>query len=162
MKVIGVDPGGSTTGLVVRKGRDCIDHQLVERGDDFGGYLREVLSAIDAFDWEFGCDLICVEGLNPPNPHLGMTNVGWLMDTAQVLGAVRARWPDCVVVPPARHGKTPDLPQPHLDAYMADRYPANLIGSRERGGKYGGKLRHARSAFDVANPTVQQRFGVTT
>lgn len=167
MTWIGIDPGGRTTGLVIRDGRTVLHHTLVVREGQMDPYLDDLLNTVHEALVRAPDSYVAVEGLNPPTPHLGMTSVGWLMDTAQVLGAVRTHW-DCTVVPPAKHGKVPDIAQPALDAYMAQHYPAELLGPRELGGKYGGKLRHARSAWDVSvtaerrSRTVQQKFGITS
>ena len=139
--VLGVDPGGQSTGLVLRD-RDELRHgEVVKRGDrDMAPYMLDVISAMSAFTVPA---LVAVEDVNEPSPHMGMVALRGLLDTAQVLGAVLSQWPHAVVVPPGGHGKGP------LAAY-----PAELVGARERSGA--GRLRHARSAWDLAGAAVRQ------
>lgn len=150
MIVVGVDPGGATTGIVVRDGATPVRAELVSNSDGqmSDGYLAEVIAALD--DAITGRMLCAVEGLVEPNPHVRLANVRGLLDTAQVLGAVRhqaalwlaeGRLSGVVVVPPGGHGSAP-----------LACYPAALVGDRERQGT--GRLRHARSAYDVAGAGV--------
>lgn len=166
MVVLGCDPGGRTTGLVVRSGSVLLDHALVARGDDLHAYLLDVVQTIDQLDHDHAPARLAVEDLVDPNPHLGLANVRGLIDTAQVIGAIRLTWSDCHMVRPDRHGAVPKgwAPGPQLDAWMRQQYPADLLGPKEIGGAYTGRLRHARSAWDIAGValTVQQRFGVTS
>lgn len=137
--VVGVDPGGQTTGIVRRTG-DRLDHyDLVIRGDSpMADYLQRVLIAVArAATDRTPKPLLAVEDLTHPNPHLGVANVAGLLDTAQVLGAVTARWPNRRLVAPGGHG-----------SHLLAAYPAELVGARERSG--GGRLRHCRSAWDIA------------
>jgi hypothetical protein len=148
--VVGVDPGGATTGIVVRDGATPVRAMLVSNsdGDMSAGYLAEV---IDALDDAITMRMLCaVEGLVEPNPHVRLANVRGLLDTAQVLGAVRhqaavwtaqGRLSGVVVVPPGGHGSAP-----------LACYPAVLVGEREKRGT--GRLRHGRSAWDIAGAGV--------
>lgn len=142
---IGVDPGSRETGIVARQGRDLLGHQVVRRTtkDRFPDvcYIDEVLCAI----WRFGKlpdargGLLAIEGVEPPNPHLGMSNPTGVMGTSIVLGAVMGefRHSPVVLVEPAAHGQAP-----------LRTYPPELIGEKERRGA--GRLRHCRSAWDIA------------
>lgn len=119
---------------------------LVERdGDDWAGYRGALRETLAQYRLEaFGVDVWAVEGLNHPHPRMKLVNVRGLLDTARVIGWLDV-WlaPSRTVleVPPGRHGSGP------LAAY-----PAELVGPRERSGS--GKMRHVRSAFDVAHAAV--------
>lgn len=147
---VGIDPGGSETGIIARHGDRCLYRSVVTRDDlQMGDYIAEVISVVvDALAEVDPVDVledpVSVEGLTTPNPHIGMTSVRGLLDTAQVLGAVLAHWPTAVVVPPAGNGSAP------LAAYPADLRP--IRGQ----GKGRDRLRHCRSAWDIAGaaPTL--------
>lgn len=161
-RILGVDPGGAHTGLVLRDGPRLLANRLVSRGDQqIPAYLVQVLDAVQDL-WDLDPPpktpvvIVAVEGLNAPTPHMGLTNVTGLLDAAQVLGAVLACWTAAVVVPPGGHGAVPDvlqaLPGKAGDKacrqYLDDTYPAALIGAREKRGA--GLLRHCRSAWSIA------------
>lgn len=154
MTVIAVDPGGSNTGIVVRDGRTLSGHTLIEAKtfDSYDDYLCGVVQAVEGYvDSSAGPVDVLVEGLVHPNPHMGYANVTGLINAAQVIGALRISY-RVGVVRPGGHGRIPkDLDRgDQLDTYMAKHYPAQLLGRREIGGKYTGKLRHCRSAWDVS------------
>lgn len=161
-RIVGVDPGGRSTGVVAlrfHQGKPYLLYQaLVTRDDPTAAqrlngettltrHIRESLHTVriatgderllDSFQPRIDPNvLICAEDLTDPNPHLGMTAVRGLIDTAQVLGAIRAAYPNSVVVRPGRHGSHP------LSAY-----PDQLVGPNEKKGA--GKYRHLRSAYDI-------------
>lgn len=143
--VVGVDPGGRTTGVCVRLGDEVAAAELVRRDSDAGvvdaTYLAEVVScvsdAITTAKKHTEHVVVAVEGLNPPTPHLGMASVSGLLGAATVLGALLSQWPDAVVIPPGGHGSSP-----------LQTYPEVLRGPKEVSGT--GKRRHVRSAWDVA------------
>lgn len=147
--VIGVDPGGASTGIVVRLGDRLLDWALVERAEpeEFDAYLGRVMTEITTAGNDRPHALLAVEDLNHPNPHLGLANVEGLMATAQVLGAIRRHatrtYLRLVLVPPGRHGSAP-----------LQSYPRELVGERERAGT--GRMRHLRSAWDVAGAAKMQ------
>lgn len=168
MRVLGVDPGGAVTGLVVRDGHRLLAHQLVRRRKHNrtdrrdGDYLRWVIDTLNDLAGDHVPQVIACERLVEPNPHLGLTSVRGLLDTAYVIGAVMHTWPDVRLVRPARHGGTPDLPRgPILDAAMRQAYPADLLPTAD-GTAYTDLARHCRSAWDVAGAcqSLQQRFGL--
>ena len=139
---IGVDPGGRHTGIVLRHSDQLVRWMLIRRATPLDAYLEEVVAAVVemyAYAPTVGIGgpiLVAVEDLNDPNPHMGVTAVRGIIDTAQVIGALSVTLP-IVRIPPGRHGSAP------LAAY-----PTALRGARELVGK--GKLRHVRSAWDVA------------
>jgi len=143
---IGVDPGGRETGVVLRVGRECARAVVVVRElDEMGPYLREVVDLLA----ELGADhppdvrpLVLVEGISHPTGRnldgkVAPINVDGLIAAAQVIGAILVTFPTALVVPPGRHGKAPLI-----------AYPPELRGAREVKGA--GRLRHARSAWDVS------------
>lgn len=156
--VLGVDPGAKDTGICVIRGREVLAcHTVHTEGELFPAdrlYLRQVVLTLSRyFD---RCDpneptLVAVESITKPNWHMGRggaaANPTALLATAEVLGAVLAHpWPvPIVAVPPGKNGSQP------LGAY-----PQELVSAAERRAKNwqlkvgGGKLRHQRSAFDVA------------
>lgn len=133
--MIGVDPGGRTTGVVVREGDSLIYWALVHRDSDLDLYIDEVVETVRTA-LVYDTEPVAVEDITDPNPHMGMMAVRGIIDTAQVLGAVCSHF-DVVRVPPGGHGSGP------LAAY-----PAELVGGRERKGT--GKRRHVRAAYDIA------------
>jgi len=145
--IVGVDPGGQTSGFAVRIGDQCVAAALVENTTGRDGYLDELAEQLDRY-WTFCGDLdgpryVAVEDVRHPSPHLGTINVAGLLETAVGLGAVLAwcrTWQAPVVtVPPGGHGTAP------LTAY-----PRRLVGEHELG-EYGkGRMKHARSAWDIA------------
>lgn len=161
MKVLGVDPGGQSTGMVVRDRDRLVGWHLCSRGHQpIADYIDQLLGmAVDlAHDTADagGLDLIAIEGLNDPSPHMGMTSVRGLIDTATVIGALLA-WsgidgdPLGLLVDPGGHGSAAEgLGRAGLLAC----YPHQLVGDREDKGA--GRLRHVRSAWDVAAAGARQ------
>lgn len=147
--VLGVDPGGQETGLVLVVDGKLVAHEVVQRK---GSSLQEWVVAV----WDAVCDvmeaepfgpftvLVCVEDVNAPNPHLGLIQVRGLLDAAAVLGVVLANSKTVQLVPPGGHGSAP------LRAY-----PPELVGPNEPRGT--GVLRHCRSAWDIAHAGVRLR-----
>lgn len=169
--VLGIDPGGSATGLCLRNGEgELLAHSVLtrRRNSPITDHIRLILEAVDDLvepdtayvyrmsqaepvarlpligrpntedpDVNRGTLVIAAEDIVDPNPHLGITALRGLLDTALVLGGILGRWPDTVLVRPGRHGSQP-LPA----------YPPQLAGPRESIGT--GILRHARSAYDIA------------
>lgn len=92
---------------------------------------------------EYDADAVAIEGVQKPSPFMGksgnvsFTNVNGLLGTAMVLGAVLAALP-AIVVPPGGNGSDP-----------MGVYPVELRPTRGKGAG-GDKLRHERSAWDVA------------
>jgi hypothetical protein len=152
--IVGVDPGGAWCGIVVRRGADAVWVDAVHRGDEVGdaGWLAHVRASLnaamaqaasldaalaEAAGLRQGKGLLAVEDVVAPNPHVRVTNVAALLGTAKVVGMVLAVHPTAILVRPGGHGSAP----------LAS-YPPNLVGDRERAGS--GRLKHARSAYDVA------------
>lgn len=146
--VVGVDPGGRQTGIVVRYGDTCLAADLLTRDgpETFpkADYLAEVIDAIGGLVVyasqeapDAGWPRVAVEGVVHPSGHVRMINAAGLLGTACVLGAVLAHYPAALVVPPASHGAGP-----------RSAYPAALWPPTEKRGT--GRRRHLRSAWDIA------------
>lgn len=162
--IVAVDPGGRATGIVVRH-RDRLHHsKLIVRGDpamSFDFYLQAVIDAVTKardvarintvvvpVEARYSSIPLAVEDLTDPNPHMGLTSLRGLIDTAQVIGAIAGQW-IIIRIPPGGHGSGP------LAAY-----PKALIGEREKRGA--GQYRHLRSAWDIAataRTLTRQRAG---
>lgn len=162
-RVVGVDPGGRTTGIVAQVDGHPIFTSLVTRRDPARPYppgvdddglarhIREVAATVEtaiaaaamAGDTRLAHleIVVAVEDIVDPNPHLGVTALRGLLDTAQVLGHLRGVYPQAVLVRPRRHGSGP-----------LSTYPKTLIGPRESKGA--GRFRHLRSAWDVARAAI--------
>lgn len=141
MKVVGVDPGGRETGLVLRAGSELVNARVVRRTGreklPTPDYLCAVVLSIDEYLEQAGDEsLLAVEGLVHPSPHMDLTNVLGLVGTGMVLGAVVCQWPEAIVVRPNKHG-----------ALAPVAYPEPL---RPRARRLGGSSEHARSAWDIA------------
>ncbi len=157
--VLGIDPGGKWTGLVVRDGDTLLAAGTVQRdahdtARDLAGagpaYLDEVLTV--ARRYATAADLVAIEGVHKPNPHVrgGRTRASNVIDpgpiiaTAVLVGHLRAAFPDATIVPPGRNGSGLLLTYP--PALVSD--PERRHGLHRTGDQ--GKLRHVRSAWDVA------------
>lgn len=146
--ILGVDPGGAATGLVVRCGATLVSHTTVRRDPDraIGAYLEEVLAAVENMSVGDRFELIAVEAVVAPggfaNGRRSPISLPGLIGTAIVAGGVAALGWSCpmrmVWVPPGHNGQ---------GALVA--YPAELCPTRGQG-KGADGLRHERSAWDVA------------
>lgn len=154
--LVGLDPGARDTGIVGIRSDNTVSGVTVHNDGDLlpvpPAYLRDVITELDRLTDGVDHVLVCVESIHRPNWHVGKgqgggaaSNPEALIGTAMVLGAVLHRFPDATLVPPGRNGSRP----------LRD-YPAALVsdGERRRDGwedRVGtGKLRHQRSAWDVA------------
>lgn len=159
--IVGVDPGGRHTGITVidRAGWYC-GHTLVDRedGNSRTAWARRVCCEVR--DWmplDLDCDpdavpIVAIEDVTAPNPHIrrrdgnAVIDPAGVIDTAWVAGAVTADLSHITrvqVVAPAGHGA------PVGDRRVLQQlYPSELVGDRETKGT--GRLRHCRSAYDVA------------
>jgi hypothetical protein len=146
--IVGVDPGSRNTGVVVRQGIVLVDFETVIRvgSEDLplAGYLQEVLRVVLGFWQKYVAELVAIEAVVAPSPFQGresgpgFSNLDGILGTAMVVGAVEGFFPHAIRVQPARMGQAP-----------LSTYPDAL---RPRAGKGKGKdkLRHVRSAWDVA------------
>ena len=141
-RVVGIDPGAKETGIVLVQSRTVLAGCTVKRRKGTtiptADYLHEVLEAVAEYVERGDNPIVGVESLVAPNPHMGYTAVMPLLGAAVVLGAVISAYPDAVLVRPGKNGSRP-----------MDSYPKELRPTRGQG-KGTDKLRHTRSAFDVA------------
>lgn len=140
MRIIGIDPGGVESGIVVRDGRQLIAHTTV-----FGELLDPHYPGLVVARIELAVGpgaVIAVEDTSSPKWFIDgkrkPINVDGLRATERVLGAILGRFSSVVVVPPAGHGKGPMI-----------AYPVALQATSGQGKGYDAK-RHERAAFDVA------------
>lgn len=146
-RILAFDPGGRETGLCVRHGSQALSVAVVARVGRISNatlvdrdYLRRIDAAVDRCVFGAGCvDVVAIEGVNAPTPHMGVTNPSGVIAAAVVVGWLLARHTGAVLVAPGGHGAAP------LAAY-----PPSLVGARETGVYGTGVLRHARAAYDVA------------
>lgn len=155
-RVLGVDPGGQNTGVtLVDVTLELCSGRVLERGDQqpihdyataVAREVTELATGQHAIAEGMGTKpvtLIGVEGLNRVTPQMGKRPIDLYptVEAGIVLGAcfgmLRARGLHVAWVPPGGHGDNP-----------LRTYPSQLIGAREKKGT--GRLRHARSAYDVA------------
>ena len=163
MKVVGVDPGGRSTGIVLRSRDDVEAVEVIVRDDEEdyrpgSGYLAQVLDVIAAVREKGRSStgrwpIVAVEDLHRPtgfargaaSGHRTPLDPAALIGVAVVLGAVLGVYPDAIVVPPGKNGShpLPIYPQALIGGPHNERWPrAEPAGT--------GVLRHARSAWDVA------------
>lgn len=151
--IVGIDPGGRDTGIVAINSRDeVLTHRVLHRETDDvipdAGYVRQVLhETIGVANWlllDTDEVLVAVEGVTAPNPQLrrrdgnSLTNPAGIIGAAMVLGGLVGYWTKAIVIPPGRNG-----------SHVLDGYPLELRPTRGKG-RGQDRLRHARSAFDVA------------
>lgn len=152
--VIGIDPGGRSTGIVLMVDGLLLDFHVIERKgkEPLPGpaYLVAVVGTVldMMLDRESGGEvypyraplLIAVEGIEKPKSHIDgkkrFLDPLALAGTAAVYGHVIGTF-GTIVVPPGGNGSKP---------FFA--YPEAI--RPKPGGKGSDKLRHARSAWDVA------------
>lgn len=158
--ILGVDPGGRSTGLVVRRGdRLCHAELLVRKDEPVEWFAERCAATVQRILARHEVACTKIEMVTPPRGFKAgkrqPINPAGLIGPALVAGAVAtASWIARVPVlwvPPAGHGATPSgLPRGHLlDAWMSQRYPTQVL-PRRCGGAYVDNKRHLRSAWDVA------------
>lgn len=147
--IVGVDPGGRDTGVILRQGDQLHAAAIVTRDGDLADYLAEVLDTIAGYArlHPAGADVaavscIAVEDVTAPTGHARgreghIIDPAGIIETAKVFGAILATMTGVVVVDAGGNGSQP-----------LALYPELLVGPLERVGT--GKRRHLRSAWDVA------------
>ncbi len=146
--VVGVDPGGRNTAVVVRRGDVLLASQTIVRvGPEdlpLASYLQEVVRVVLGYWQSHLADVVAIEAVQAPSPFQGrdsgpgFSNLDGILGTAMVVGAVEGFFPHAIAVPPGRMGQAP-----------LSTYPRALQPTTGKG-KGKDKLRHARSAWDVA------------
>lgn len=151
--IVGVDPGGASTGVIARVGDNLVQHAVIEAAtfpDYYRGAVLDELELAYEAAWRAIVDLtrpiVAVEAVVAPNPHVRMMNVKGILATAEVIGWIQERCAQrgylLIMVPPGGHGSAP-----------LRSYPSRLVGAKEKTG--GGRLRHARSAWDIGHVGAQ-------
>ena len=144
--IIGIDPGGKSTGFAVRRGQELLGHEVVSSATPALGlppldYMRAAAAAFYRLVSGQVIDVYALEDVTPPrgfkNGRRDAIQPGSLIGVSAMAGFFLSTIPGLVLVPPARNGSRP-----------LATYPRELVGPREKTG--GGILRHARSAWDVA------------
>lgn len=156
MIVVGVDPGARWTGLAIVDGRTLLASCTIERPgasellDVEPAYLTEIAAGVVDAVRHRGAELLAVERVRRPSWRIKGTEKPLdptaIMATAVVFGGIIGRGfgVPLVTIPPDGNGSRPWT-----------TYPAQL--RPREGGKGGDKLRHERSAYDVATLAVQYR-----
>lgn len=148
MIVLGVDPGGRNTGIVLRDRDRLVGWQLAVRRSSArmvdGAYVRHVLGCCLTVLRDGGVDpsdrdsyVVAVEEVAYwPERGPARRDQRGLYGTAMVLGAILARWPDAVIVDAGR-----GVANLHPQAYPPEiRPPVNGAGKD--------RLVHVRAAWD--------------
>lgn len=162
--LIGIDPGARDTGIIaIFDGTRVVSESVHNEGPLLPltwSYISQVGRCVDALiDEAEGDAVIKIEGVTAPNWHVAKdakrgaaTNPTGLLGTAQMLGALMGWYgEDAVIVPPRGNGSKP------LGAY-----PLELVSKGERRTKGWelrvgtGKMRHVRSAWDIAHYEVPE------
>lgn len=167
---LGIDPGGRSTGVVIRRRDELLAAAVIERhpsnviDDHEYGLALWVRQAVEETDRLLGATLevygpaaveVAVETFRRPSPHArrtdgnSLTNVDGLLATAAVVGALTRRHGYITrLVEPGGHGSRPD-----------GTYPLELRpkASTTRKGPPADRLRHARSAWDIAGAAILRR-----
>lgn len=161
MRIVAVDPGSRTSGIVVRDTSDdqLVRHLIVERdggpllpspGDrTWAAYTHRLLRSVDRLVAD--ADLLAVEATVEPKGFASgerrPISFGGLMGTTGIVVVLLTRWPSAEIVEPAGFGSLGGMVYPE-----PIRPP--------EGGAGGDKLRHCRSAWDLshaAESTVKRR-----
>jgi hypothetical protein len=141
MVIVGVDPGGQETGIVVRCGDTLLDTSLLRRdaNDTLGVWVRSCVNEVERLVRTSHASLVAVESIVQPTWHVRerVISIGGLLWAQAVVGGLLVAFPDAILVPPNSHGVSP-----------LGTYPRAIVGPNERRGC--GKARHLRSAWDIA------------
>jgi len=141
MVIVGVDPGGQDTGIVVRCGDTLLDASLLRRGTDdtLGAWVRGCVNTVERLVKSTQASLVAVESIVQPSWHVRerVISIDGLLWAQAVVGGLLVAFPDAILVPPNGHGAAP-----------LRTYPSVIVGANERRGC--GKARHLRSAWDIA------------
>lgn len=155
LRILAVDPGGAHTGIAFVSGDELLGHVTVELGHKFDpanpvdlDYAASVVGSAELLLRHHGpTNVLALEAVTPPSPHLGTTNpagaiaIGFLIGYLAAWGYERLELdPDAgvLVIDTEGHGKQ-----------RLEVYPPALRPTRGQG-KGKDLLRHARSAYDVA------------
>ncbi len=147
--MIGIDPGKDETGIVLVDGKELLAGCTISRKgipQPDADYLSDIAIAVREYLAREPGDppQIAVEAINPPSPHMGLTNPSGAIGTAKVLGAVLGLWGNAFVVDPGGNGSAP------CHAYPPEIRSKRCQGLERCACKGTDGNRHVRSAYDVA------------
>lgn len=170
--LVAVDPGGRESGIVVLYGEGLYAAAVLDRAvavDPRHGYsaaawaaanveavhrlaseaLTVVVPMLGLTEPIAASDLprvrLAIENYHAPNPHVtrddgdAIINLDGILDTALVVGQLLGEWPDAILVEPGGNGALPP---------GRGHYPPPIDARPGAAGR--DRLRHARSAYDVA------------
>ena len=160
--VVGVDPGAAHTGYIVRRRRELLYSEVFDRPksqtvERYGAAVAVIVARVTGSIFDGSAGIVGVERVTAPNVwHEGkkrLLDPSHAIGTAIVAGTVAGivagtaigvfGAPATVIwVPPGHNGQGP------LDAY-----PPELRPTRGKGAG-GDRLRHARSAWDIAGQAL--------
>ena len=138
---IGIDPGTKETAVISLDASGDILAGSRIIWEDFctvPSHAAEILAVVDEYTSAHGTEAVHLEDVVPPVGQMGLIDPRPLLTLHRLVGFLQASRPDWRLVRPGGHGSQP----------LAS-YPAALVGKTERKGT--GKLRHLRSAYDVAH-----------
>jgi hypothetical protein len=146
MIVVGIDPGGKHSGIVLRDRDQLLGCSTIHWGTNGRhDYHEAIVDKISLYAAQ--ADLVAVEDIVAPtgfsrgrDGHI--IQPGGLLETAVVVGIVLGRWPQTIVVAPHGNGSGPPA-----------GYPEKLRPTRGQGKGFDA-LRHVRSAWDVAGAAL--------
>jgi hypothetical protein len=166
---IGIDPGHTWTGLVLRDGNEIVAQRTLERAQVEGSicvgprWFDEITHAIDIQQrtaaraiQELGRTWggMAIEGVEAAcgfrDGKKQFARPEHLMGLAATWGAIVARYPDITNVPPGGNGS--ELLVTYPEALIT---PAEKRKGLMRKALKGSKVSHCRSAFDVARKAEQ-------
>jgi hypothetical protein len=154
--VIGIDPGARYTGVVVRDGDVVLHSSTLVRPQTMSSgteWALVVVSEVERILQDYPAMIpTAVEGVSDPkgfkHGQRAAINPKDIIRAAIVLGAVVARWPKTIVIPPGGNG-----------SQHYTYYPSELIGRRPKelpGSTNGAGTRdHEQSAYDVAGKAAK-------
>lgn len=157
----GIDPGGAATGLVLRERDQLLDHAVIERAKrDDSTYFNELIET--SIEFARRAHLIAIEGVVAPSTHINGKKrfvdpqhvQAGAVTYGVILGVLMCGEFPIVTVRPNGHGSRHEA----LGLDVRRLYPAALVGPRE-GPAGTGRLRHVRSAWDVAGAAAPIRPG---
>ena len=162
--VIGIDPGARTTAIIIID-TNCNPRKLslIKNDGDLlplpTSYITDIITEIHAYLKEYSHATVAIEGINRPSWHVASNHKRGsaadptgLLGTAMILGALLSHFPDATIVQPNKNGSK-----------TLGEYPLELSSPQERKHtdwqiRIGtGKLRHARSAYDIASTIFDQQ-----
>jgi len=149
LPVLGLDPGGRYTGVVIRDGDVPLLASTLVRPErtDPTEWARTLPDRVRAEIDGFSPVATAIEGLRAPKGFKGgaraSLNPEHVMNAAITLGALAHGFPDALIVPPGGNGSQHYT---HYPASLLGRRPKDLLGSSN-----GAKSRaHEQSAYDIA------------